>query len=146
MNDADRRKHAARVNEAAMRAVEKLNEELNEELAICRCDKCPNPKQENVRELDLPNGVRLSLYYCHCESPNSDCTAGVASHLPSESPSVANRIVEWLVEQPDLKPLGVTWWTCGEDRHVLTYPTPAEAKVVTAVGAVPVDEFRRCKR
>src|SRR5262245_14861084 len=102
MNDAERAKQTAMLlSEAA-----KLNGELERQAAIDRCDKCPNPKQEYVRELTLPNGVRLSLFSFRCPSPGVECTAPVSGHLPSEPPLVANRIVEWMAEQPGLKQIG----------------------------------------
>jgi hypothetical protein len=141
MSDAEQQQRAILL-EQAMRAVAEENERLKREAAILRCDKCPKPKHEYDLLLSLPNGLCLSAYCNRCDSPGTDCTAEVQSHLPAESPAVANRIIEWLAERPELKPLGVTWWTCGEERHVLTYPTPAEAKVVAAAGAVPVEELR----
>jgi hypothetical protein len=146
MSDAERHQRAILLYEQAMRAVTEENEGLAREAAILRCDKCPRPKHEYDLLLSLPNGIRLWVYCCRCDSPGSDCTAEVQSHLPSESPAVANRIVEWLAERPELHALGVTWFTCGENRHVLTYRTTAEGMVVAVAGAVPVDEFRtsRC--
>jgi hypothetical protein len=143
--DDAQRQRAALLREQAMRARAEENQRMALEASIDRCDKCPKPKQEYDRELSLPNGIRLSLYCHRCESPDANCTALVQSHLPSEPPAVANRIVEWLAERPELKAIGVSWVAClhwEADRLILTYRTPVEERVIAAVGAVAVEEFR----
>ena len=145
MDDTERQKRVNLLREKAMRLAAEENERMERQAAIDRCDKCPNPKQQYDRELLLPNGIRLSLFRRCCESPNSDCTAVIQSHLMSESPAVANRIVEWLYEQPELKAIGVGYVVClhvDVDRLILRYRVPVQAQVVARLGTIPVEEFR----
>ena len=127
-------------------AVAEMNAENHRQAAIYLCDKCPRPKMEYDWAIDLANGVCLSLFCRRCESPDAECTAQVQSHLPAETPHVANTVFEWLADQDSMKVLGVSSWTCGDERSILTYPTPAEAKVVTAIGATVIDSFRQSRR
>jgi hypothetical protein len=127
------------------RTIDELNQELQRLASIHRCDKCPNVKRESSRELQLPNGLRISLDVRRCESPSSDCTAEVQFDFMSEPTPVANRIAESLAEHPELKPLDVTWWTCGEARHSPSCPTLAEKKLIAVAGALAVSELRRIK-
>src|SRR5262245_19607249 len=145
VDEAQPQQRAALLREQAMRAAADENERMARQTAIDRCDKCLKPKQDYDRELLLPNGIRLSLYCHRCESPDPDCTAMVQSHLLSEPPAVASRMVEWLVERPELKAIGVSWLAClhwEADRLILTYRTPVEERVIAAVGAVAVEDFR----
>lgn len=145
MDDAERRRRAASLREQAERAAAGENERMEREAAIDRCDRCPSPKQEYDQEYALPNGIRLSLYSRRCESPGPECTALVQSHLSSESPAVANRVVEWLAERPEMQALGVSYTAClhwEAERLILTHRTPVEGRLIAAVGGAPVKEFR----
>jgi hypothetical protein len=123
-----------------------MNAENQRQAAIYLCEKCPRPKMEYDWALDLTNGVCLSLFCRRCESPDAECTDQVQSNLPAETPHVANTVFEWLADQDCMKLLGVSSWTCGDVRSILTYPTPSEAKMVAAIGSIAVPSFRQSGR
>ncbi len=145
MDKAERLARATRLREAAMADVREMNEQMARAAARACCDQCPHPKPERNEESVLPNGVRLSVHAAHCRQPAPDCTARVYSHLESEVPEVANRMVEHLAAVPDLAAAGVTWMAClapEADRFILTYCVPESGRVAAAVGSMPVEAFR----
>jgi len=144
-DDGERRQRAAHNREQAERLVAQINAEMHQRIALLRCDQCPEPKKQHLRELSLANGIRLWLSCHHCQAPGSECTAQVHAHISSEQPAVANRIVDWLVKQPALKLIGVSSLACGHqdvNRLILTFRVPVLEQVAAAVGAIPVEEFR----
>src|SRR5262245_35707420 len=100
MEEAERLARAARLREAALEAIREEDERMAREADLDRCDQCPHPKAERDEVVKLPNGVRLSVNVRHCQRPGPDCTALACSHLLSESPEVANRMVEHLIALP----------------------------------------------
>ncbi|WP_202920396.1 TraR/DksA C4-type zinc finger protein [Urbifossiella limnaea] len=129
-----------------MASVREENERMAREAARNCCKQCPHPKPERDEVVDLLNGVRLSVYVAHCQRPGPDCTALVYSHLLSEPPAVANRMVEHLAAVPELAAAGVSWLAClapDADRLILTYRVPASERVAAAVGAMRVEEFEQ---
>lgn len=146
MDEAERIARAAQLCEAAMASVRVENERMARAADRDCCVQCLQPKPERDEEATLPNGVRLSAYVARCQQPGAGCTAFVQSHLLSESPAVANRMVEYLVALPELAAAGVSWFGClaeGADRLTLTYRVPESERVAAAVGALRVEEFER---
>jgi hypothetical protein len=152
MDDPERVARGTRLRDAAMQQVREENERLAREAARDNCAQCPEAKATRDEVVSLPNGVQLSVYVAHCQRPAADCTAQVCAHLVSESPEAANRMVRWLAAQPDLKAAGVNWMAslapgaAGADRLILTCRVPELARLTAAVGAVPVEAFRRQDR
>lgn len=145
MNDASQTP-ATSLREQALRAIEEDNERMALQAAIDRCDKCSEPKRDENRKVMLSNGLLLATYAHHCDQQNADCTAMVQTFLLNQPPAVGNRIVEWLVEQPELKSVGVQWMGClaiDADRLSLAYRVPASDVVEAAVAAVRVEEFQQ---
>lgn len=145
MDEAEQQR-VAFLREQAQRSVAEENERLARSATIDCCDACPEPKEEYDRETMLPNGIRLSTHCRRCAAPSPECTAVAQANLPSETAEVANRIVQWLGEQPELEVLGVTWMTClhwTAERYILTFRVPAWDRVAAAVRAVPLAEFQR---
>lgn len=146
MKKTERLARVAQLRKAAMQAVREENERLARQAARDRCDQCTEPKYERDEVLPLLNGIRLSVDVAHCDRPGADCTALVCSHIVSESPEVANRMIEHLVAQPELAATGVSWMAClapGADRLILTYRVPDSARVAAAIGALPTESFRQ---
>jgi hypothetical protein len=116
------------------------------ENAIDLCAKCPHVKSERREERTVFNGLRLSVFVAHCHHPSADCTARVQSHLISETAQVANRIVQHLVELPDMAKAGVSWLACfapEADRLILTYRIHQMELVLVALGKLRIEEFLR---
>jgi len=146
VEEEERLARVAQLREVAMASAREENERLAREAARDRCDQCPEPKAQRDEVVALPNGIRMSVWVTHCLLPRTDCTALVCSHLSSESPEVANRVVEHLAAVPELATAGVSWLAClapGADRLLLTYRVPELARVAEAVGALPVESFRQ---
>jgi hypothetical protein len=146
MDDPERLARAARLRDAAMRQVREENERLSREADRDNCAQCREPKAVRDEVVTLPNGVRLSVYVAHCQRPAADCTAQVCSHLVSEPPEAANRMVRWLAEQPELMAAGFGWTGClqpGVDRLMLTCRVPELPRLMAAVAIMPVEAFRR---
>lgn len=130
-----RKRHLARVAEE--------NQRMAQQAAVDRCGGCSEPKHEQDDTVTLPNGLVLSRFVTRCAAPNGGCTARVYSHLPSESPAVANRIVDWLASLSELRVYGASWLAClSSDRVLLTYRFPVLDDVAKVVATVSVEEFR----
>jgi hypothetical protein len=146
VDDEERVARADRFREAAMASVREDDERMSREASRDCCEQCLRPKQHRDSMAELPNGVRLSVYVAYCERPGPECTALVQSHLLSERPAVANRIVEHLAAVPELAAAGVGWMAClapDANRLILTYRVPELERVAVAVGALRVKDFER---
>jgi hypothetical protein len=145
VDDSDSLARAVGLREQMLASVREENERMAREAARNRCDQCPHPKPARDEVVTLPNGIRLSVYVAHCRHPGPDCTARVQSHLLSEPPEVANRMVEHLAAEPGLAAAGVGWLAClapDAERLILTYRVPESARVAAAVGSLSVEAFR----
>jgi Prokaryotic dksA/traR C4-type zinc finger len=134
------------LREQALRMIHEDNERMAQQAAIDRCDKCPEPKRQDNHQVTLSNGISLATYSHHCGQKNADCTALVQAYLLNQPAEVSNRIIEWLVEQPELKAAGVQWMGClaiGADRLCLAYRVHEAGVVASAVAALRVEEFQQ---
>ena len=144
MADSDREARIAEFRETCLREQHEENERLEREAAIDRCDQCPYAKIERNDSVKLSNGLCLASHSMYCRNPSTDCTAEVGTYLKIEPVELNNRIVEWLVEQTELKAVGVSWTYClmPDAPLMLTYRVPASELVARVVGAVCVEPFR----
>jgi hypothetical protein len=143
--ETERQHSVAALRQQLERDVLAMNEALERWAAIYRCDKCREEKEERDDVWQLPNGLQFRASSWHCRTPGPDCTAQVHAHLPSVSATIANRIIESVIQLPELKAVGATYWICGGlevERVVLSYPAPAGELVLAAVGQISVERFR----
>ncbi|MGL6096255.1 MAG: hypothetical protein ACRC7O_10730 [Fimbriiglobus sp.] len=136
MEDPERVRRAAEMWAAVERSTREENERLEAAAALARCERCPEPKRLRDEVLTLAGGLRLSVYTTPCSAPGPDCTAAVSSHIVSEPPAVANRIVERLAADPKLAAAGVTCmiplhWSA--ERFVLSFRVPTLGRVNDAL-------------